>query len=217
MASNILFTNWDEQRCYLLRENVRDLADLFIRFDNKTIYFHGYMREDRLKNKKKMTLGLHSYDPLFDRHDIYIDPQKIEFCFGSKMRTGGNRIAPDIHIAVGMVLAHEMQHANQYIHHNGQLSFFGKKKSKYKTRPCEREARSFADENVQVIANVLGISISKEKLIDVPQDELSLIADCLSESDEVTVTDIVDELRQSGLNNAVNVMKVKSLLQNFTS
>lgn len=213
MANHILLDNYMAQHGRLLSGQVKDLIDVLFRGDDRTVRIHSYMHESRLR---KPTLGLHMYSPFFREHDIYLAPEKIKSCFEEGRSPAGNKKAPDLKIAVGMVLAHELMHANQAIIHTGHPeSFYGKKRSRYRMRPCEREARAFADESIPVIAGVLGIELKKEQLVDVPEDEVQLVAECLAETDEVSIQDIVEELRQSGLNNIVNLQKVKTLLESW--
>ena len=203
MANQIHLDNYSARSGQLLSGEVKDLIDVLFRGDGHSIRIHSYMHESR---RKRPTLGLHMYNQLFSEHDFYMAPEKIEDCFERGFSPAGNRKAPNLKIAFGMVLAHELQHANQtVVHVSHPDSFYGKKRSKYRMRPCEREAREFADESIPIIAGVLGIELKKEQLVEIPPDELRLVAECLSEADEVNVQDIVEELRQSGLNNIVNV------------
>jgi hypothetical protein len=212
MANTVNLDDYEPHVGLLSKTQVKDLVDVLFRGD-RTFHIHTQMHESR---RSRPTLGLHMYSPFFDQHDIYLAPRKIRECFEAGRSAAGNRAAPDLRIAMGMVLAHELQHANQSIVHSTHPdSFYGKKRSRYRMRPCEREARQFADDSIPIIAGVLGIELKKEYLIEVPSDELNEVAECLAEADEITVPDIVEELRQSGLNNIVNIQKVRALLEGW--
>lgn len=212
MPNRVDFYSYNPLETLMSYTEVKDVIDSLFRGEsNFSIY--GSMRHDR---KNRPTLGLHVSGVLFSGHEIYLAPHKIKACFERGSTCGGNRKAPNLKIAMGMVLAHEIQHANQsLIHEDHPSSFYGKERSRYRTRPCEREARSAADESIPILAGIFNIELFKEKIEEVPQDELYLIAECLAEADEISTKDIVEELRFSGLNNGINVMKIKSLLSQW--
>lgn len=216
MASTVQIHDYNPSRMFVTEQEIKDLVDLLFRGD-RSFHIHGVMHESRAKPNPsgRKTLGLHMYNVITEEHDIYLDPTGIIETFEQGRPTGGNIVAPTPEMAVGMVLAHEIQHANQTIVHSSHpTAFYGHKRSRYRTRPAEREARIFADDNIQLIAAVLLVEIKQEdRLLEIPPDEFELLADCLAESDEITTLDIVEELRQSGLNNAANVFKMKELLQ----
>lgn len=215
MANTVKVCNYNPNLGLLSEQEIRDLVDVLFR-GGRSFYVYGSMHESKAKPgpSGRKTLGLHMFHTITDEHEIYLDPIGIIETFEMSRPTGGNRIAPTPEMAMGMVLAHEIQHANQTIVHSTHpTAFYGRKRSRYRTRACEREARMFADDSVPLIAGVLGVEMQKEQLVEVPPDELELLADCLAEADEITTVDIVEELRQSGLNNAVNVFKVKALLE----
>lgn len=215
MANTVRVWNYNPNRGLISEQEIRDLVDVLFRGD-RSFHIHGVMHESRAKPRPngRKTLGLHMFDVMTGEHDIYLDPSGIIETFEQGRPTGGNRIAPTPEMAMGMVLAHELQHANQTIVHSSHpAAFYGHKRSRYRTRACEREARMFADDSVPLIAGVLGVEILKEQLVEVPPDELEFIADCLAETDEIVTADIVEELRHSGLNNAVNVSRIKVLLE----
>lgn len=184
------------------------MVDIFYRGDG-SITISGTMR----KGEKKTYLGLCVYSSFFGTTEIYIDSKKIREVQMEGRRTGGNRVSPSPRIAIGMVLAHELQHANQHlIHDSSHSSFFGKDRSRYLTRSSEMEARQFADDNVRIISEILNEKLKNEIRNNPSVDEIKQVAESLAECDSVSVGDIVEELRLSGLNNAVNVSKVKELL-----
>lgn len=211
MANTISFFDFDESLVHLSKTEVQDLIDALFR-DDAHFRIYGKMRKDR---KSKPTLGLHVYDAITDSHEIYLSPEKIEACFNMKTRAGGNIVAPHLKIAMGMVVAHEVQHANQHLVHGDEKSFFGKKRSRYRSRPCEREARNIADESIHIIAGIVGVELLHEKFEKIPDDEVESVAECFLDWDDVSTQDIVEELRNSGINNAVNVMKVKKFLSDW--
>lgn len=212
MPNQVNFYSYNPLKTLMSESEVRDVIDSLFRGESR-FSIYGTMRHDR---KNKPTLGLHVSGPLINDHEIYLAPEKIRDCFDRGAACGGNVKAPHIKIAMGMVLAHEIQHANQaMIHKNHPTSFYGKERSRYRTRPCEREARAAADESIKILAAIFNIQLHKDKFEEIPADEINLIAECLAESEEITVRDIVEELRLSGLNNAVNVSKVKSLLSEW--
>lgn len=209
MANNVNLSAYSERTSVLTKPQVKDLVDVLFRTGSNFSIISN-MHESR---RKRPTLGLHMYTPILDSHEIYLAPEKIKECFLAGRACGGNKKLPDMRLAFGCIIAHELQHANQSVVHLGHPgTFYGKKRSRYRLRPCEMEARAFADESIPIIAGVLGIEISKEPMADVPQDEVDLVADCLAEADEISTADIVEELRNSGINNASNVFKVKALL-----
>lgn len=210
--NKVEFQSYSQADTGLSKTNVVDLIDSLYRGDSRFI-FYGVMRSDR---RSKPTLGLHVYSEMCPNvHEIYIAPDKIRNAFSTNRPTGGNKVAYDARVAVGMVIAHEVQHANQtHLHVGSHKNFYGKERSRYRTRPCEMEARQFADDNIGVISGILGFEIPKTFVPTQPNfDELELVAECLAESDIITVPDIVSELKLSGMNNAVNVMNVKRILE----
>jgi len=210
MANSISFFDWNSNDFLLSKQEVIDIIDVLFRGE-ETFHIYGKMTRER---QNRPTLGLHVSHALSPGlHEIYLAPEKIHGVCAFNRPTGGNRVAPHLKLAEAMVLAHEIQHANQSLNfdHTKQKSFYGDKK-RYRTRPCEMEARSFADDSVQQLAAILKIPLAHEEIKTVPRSEIDLIVECLSEADEVSIRDIVEELRSSGLNNAVNVKSVSARL-----
>lgn len=194
----------------LTHQEVKDLTEIFFRFDDN-IMFHGQMKPDAAK--KKTVRGLHSYKG--GSHHIYFDWSLIKKSFKEKTAIGGNVPVADLRVLCGMVLAHEVQHANQHHIHEEKHKSFWKRKGRYATRPSEREARNFADNNVDVIAGVLGVSLAgrdRSKTI-VADQEIIDVAESFVGAEKVAVRDIVDELRLSKMNNPINVEKVRDILE----
>jgi len=209
MSNNIKFSDFDEHEVGLTKTEVKDLVDVLYRGTDGIFTIHGEM----LKGEKKTVRGLCVMDVFFGVIDIYIAPDRIAKSFAKGISIGGNKPALSYKTAVAAVLAHELQHANQYLVHDVKSSaFFGKTRSKYRARASEREARNFADENASIIAEVIGIHVSKPEVKDIAPDELIQVAESLSGTNGITMSDIVEELRLSGLNNAVNFTIVKNIL-----
>lgn len=206
---NISFQEWD-YRCLLTHQEVKDLAEIFFRFDDNII-FHGKMKEG-VKDKKSVR-GLHSYTG--GSHHIYFAWDLIKLSHKTKRAIGGNVAVANLRVLCGMVLAHEVQHANQHHVHEEKHKSFWKRHGRYATRPSEREARNFADNNIDVIAGVLGVSLvgrDRSKTI-VADQEIIDVAESFVGAEKVAVRDIVDELRLSKMNNPINVEKVRDILE----
>jgi len=211
MPNKVRFSEFDEREVGLSKLEVRDLIDVLFRGNDVSITVYGEMTAEN-----KTARGLCTYNEMFNTIDIHLSPARIKKSFNGNAPCGGNRQSISYKMAIAAVLAHELQHANQYqIHSSSHSSFFGKKKSKYRTRACEMEARNFADENTEVIAGVLGVKLPKTPFKIQMPDELQLIIETFLEASGsfVEMADITDELRLCGLNNAVNVTKVRSELQ----
>ena len=203
----------------LSEQEVRDSVDAFFRFGPDSFIFYG--------KTSGTEYGTHVFDPLSRSHEIHIDPNKIAKAFKIKGRVGGNTSAPSMKAALLMVLCHELTHANQHhthASHAGKIDakFYGLtaagKVIPFKTymgRPCEVEARRTVDENMHVIRAMSGLPDLKDRSEkDVDEDaELYSVAESFYDLETVQVGDIVDELRLSKLNNAINVEKIIGFLQ----
>lgn len=211
--NRVWFFDWPRHGV-LGQHEAEDLVNVLFRFDG-TFHLHGMMRADR---RFRPTLGLHSYDEIGSRHDVYLSSEKIESCFAEGRPCGGNVRAPSLRVAYGMVLAHEIQHANQHrVHDSAHATFFGKRRSKYRVRPCEREARLFADDSVRAIAGVLGEELPSSPLVVIPADELTQVVESMAsgslyDEGQVSMGELVAELRRSGINNAASVSRARELL-----
>jgi hypothetical protein len=201
------FRDFGDWRGLLSEEQVRDLIDMFYRWDDSNFVIVG-------KDRKKGRRGSHRYFSMGNQHIITLSRPTIERGFREKQRMGGNFPAPTLELAPLMVLTHELQHANQAKIHAGTEEFFNKRG--YNKRPCEREAREFVDKNLDVLADYLGLELPRRHLQEVAmgnQDqELQDVAELFEECEEVAVADIVEELRQSGINNPKNVEQVSRIL-----
>lgn len=209
MPNRIVFSEFNDRLVGLTKTEVKDLVDVLFRTGDGSFIIHGYMRV----GEKPTIRGLCVSDNFFGQVEIYLAPDRIVKSYHEGRPVGGNRPALSPKMAVAAVLAHELQHANQYkVHSSTHSSFFGKKRSKYRARASEREARNFADENVEVIAQVLGVELPKKKSEPVQVDTIEMVAQLLADVGDVEVVDIVEELRGIGMNNAANVARVKELL-----
>lgn len=208
MPNRIVFSEFNERLVGLTKTEVKDLVDVLYRTADGNFIIHGVMRP----GEKPTIRGLCVSDSFFGSVEIYLAPDRIVKSYHEGRPVGGNRPALSPKLAVAAVLAHELQHANQYrVHSSTHSSFFGKKRSKYRARASEREARNFADEHVGIIAHVLGIELPR-KSEPVQVDTIEMVAHWLADVGEVGIVDIVEELRGIGMNNAANVAKVKELL-----
>lgn len=206
----IKFKTFDDCELYISRQHARDIVDVLSKVQDPDLTIHGKMERE---HARRPTLGLH-VNEIDGSHSIYLDPRKIYRATTMGLRAGGNRPVKNGSLAIAAVLAHEIQHMNQSVLHDDTFrKFYGSKRSKYKTRPCEVEARNFADANLHVLAGIIGVKFEKNESVFVPQSEVDDVIECFLEGEEkVSVQDIVDELRLSGVNNVVNVKKVKDAL-----
>jgi hypothetical protein len=120
----------------------------------------------------------------------------------------------DKRITAATVLAHELQHANQYGSHNQGDKFFNSRG--YWNRACERDARLFVDEHINEIFTYFGAEPppmnKRSGTNEAMEEELLNVVDIPSEVSDVTKEDIKDELRASKILNPKNFMRVVELL-----
>jgi hypothetical protein len=192
---------------FILREDeIRDLVDLFYRWDDGCFIF-------RCDEKERKFRGEHRYD-LGGGHTITLVRKNILRDYESGKSVGGNMVAPTLRVAAGMVLAHELQHANQSKQHTRTEGFF--KDHRYWNRACERDARAFVDEHLnEICAYFAVVPPMRSTVVDgvVGQDEVLAVADLLGECSDVTMEDIKDELRISKALNPKNVALVLERLR----
>lgn len=219
MAHNVKFDKSTSKLSGLLTEQeIIDIIDMFYRFDDCNFYITCHIDRPR-----KGLRGQQQYNSIMKLHTIYLSPDNIRQGFDEKSRMGGNMLAPTLKMGVVMVLAHELQHANQALLHGNTPDTYMFRHvpfQKYKARPCEKDARSFVDDNMDQIAAICDVKLEDHKLdnvIDLDDEELENeledLADVLGELEEVHVRDINEELRSLRLNNAKNVGVVKELLK----
>jgi len=185
----------------LTSQEIRDIFETLFRGDHNSnpviILINGL---------PKTLLGEHRL--LLDgRNQIILDFSKINRTFSAgQKRMGGNRDCTSLRMAAGLVLAHETQHANQTLSHTGHEKFYSA--HRYKTRGCELEARRFADENREIVAQILGEVLSDERVKGDVQDS-GQVADkvvaALKKCKKATVDDVVDQLKRLKANNPKNL------------
>ena len=190
----------------LTEDEVRDFIDLFYRWDSGRFLI-------RRDEKERKFRGEHCYG-LDGLHTITLVQKNIRRDYDQGKRVGGNMVAPTIQVAAGMVLAHELQHANQSKTHLRSEGFFNE--HRYWNRACERDARMFVDEHLNEICAYFAVPPPMRGRVEggvVGQDEVLAVADLLGECSDVTMEDIKDELRASRILNPKNVATVVELLK----
>lgn len=206
MGHRITLVDWDDLDSTISGQEVRDLVQL--------LYAGADTNFEIISCQMKRFRGQHQYFGLYRVHRIQIDRRNIQSAVERKIHCGGNSIAPNLRMGVGMVLAHELQHANQFLRHKWNEIFFTKKK--YISRPSEMEARQFVDNNLDVIAGVLGFRLehrqTRTPTLGGTKDRLIKLADDLEGSQTLTVKDLVEELRSSRMNNPKNVERLSNIL-----
>ena len=215
--NSIAFAEMEEFFDLLPQQEVIDVIDTFFRFGPKSFYIIG-----RTKGRE---YGMHQFDPMSSRHVITVDPSKIIKCFDRQGRLGGNQHAPTLKAACVMVLCHELTHANQHYSHTGRngfdAGFYGVNASgkvipfkTYMGRPCEVDARRTVDESMHIIRAMCGLPDMVDRSLRIVDDsEVFSVAESFYDLETVLVADIVDELRRSKLNNAINVGKIIDFLE----
>ncbi len=217
MAHRVVFNDFDD---FILNEDeVRDFIDLFYRWGDATFRINTDEKERKWRGLHSTGLGEHS-------HTITLSQKNITRDFNRKIRIGGNMVAPSLRVAAGMVLAHEIQHANQAKFHLNEMGFYGKKigltptgrerKQQYNNRACERDARQFVDEHLNEICAYFSVDPpTRRKPLGpgISQEEVLAVADLLGECSEVSIEDIKDELRASKVLTPNNVQLVLGRLQ----
>jgi hypothetical protein len=219
-------------RGLLTEQEAHDLVDVMYRHRDNRFQIIAAQKPSDLGVKVVKVRGQHRFNFLRNRHEINLFRGNLVEAFEEKARCGGNGPAPSLRMAAAMVLSHELQHANQFIEHGSKdRTFYGTKHGrgflegrdvqiKYDKRPAEQDARRYVDENLDVIASVLGVEAPPRLLqVSGPDDhgdhggELDEITALFEELSEVSVKDIAEELRASGINNPVNVGRVKERLK----
>lgn len=213
MAFSISFQDYDERSVGLTKQEVRDLVELFYRGDCP-VTINGAMKA----GSKKRFLGLCSYNDLFKTINIYLCPKQIRADFGSGSKPGGigggTKKIRDFRCNVASILAHEVQHANQYsVHNPNSTVFFGTSRSDYMSRACERDARMFADDMSETIHRVLQVALppKEEEREMAPLEPIAL--DLAAMDEEPTIDDLREELRSVGMNNPVAMSKLREMIR----
>jgi hypothetical protein len=213
------FTNWDRVHKLVSEEATADFVEMFYRWPACNFEFVAFQSAHEWKNffsEKKTNyklVGEHRYYG-FGGHRISLIVDNLEKYFAKGSPLGGNVCSPSLQVSAAMVLAHELQHANQVKMHAASSAFYDD--HKYIDRACEREARNFADEKFGEICVYYGIETPLKKQVIRPTDEqseLEAIKDLLLECHSVTMDDVKDELRASKLLNPKNVKNIISDLR----
>lgn len=190
---------------FLLSEaEVRDFIDMFYRWGDAKFNILCDESEKRFRGEHRLGLS--------GMHIITLVRKNITRDYEAKIRIGGNLQAPTLKVGAGMVLAHELQHANQTKIHKLSESFF--KSKSYHHRACERDARAFVDEHMEEICGYFAVPFqSRSRCAGAGNqgeaaEEALAVAALLSECEGVTMDDIREELRASGILNPRNVQAV---------
>lgn len=211
--------------CFTLlnKDVVCDFIDMFYAYDDQTDVKWIITAET-----KSDFHGQHMFNPNTREHYIRLNEKNIRDSFTKGLRRfGGNLNLPDIDLmlAAGLVLAHELQHANQSKFHAKDKNFYGylggftangkPRMKQYKGRPCERDARAFVDEHLNEVFAYFNRDTPRRSKAAVVDDttEVDAVVDLLLECDEVNMDDVRDELRSSKILNFKNVQKVISALR----
>lgn len=204
MAHAILFE--DFSGFILSQGEVRDLIEMLYRWGDAKFVVRTDEGEKKFRGQCKSRMD--------GRYTITLVRKNIERDFYQKMCVGGNIPAPTLKVAAALVLAHELQHANQHKIHAKNQSFWSA--HRYMNRACEREARQFADEKMGEICAYFGVSapVRQRAAANGGQtEEARAIAELLGECSEVTMDDIREELRASKILNPANVAVVVRALR----
>lgn len=207
-----------EKFTLLTQDEVVDLISTFYRWGPARFLI-------RTDEKERKFMGQCQSWP--DMHTITLCEKNIRREFGKKGRMGGSMVAPNLKVGAGMVLTHEIQHANQSKLHKGNNKFWGKlggitekgneRMQKYWYRACERDARGFVDEHVEEIYAYFDVSTEGLQTLRAcgtigdngrESGEVSEVIALFMEGTEVSMEDVKEELRQSGVLNPGNVQRV---------
>lgn len=213
-----------EQPPTILSETVIcDFIDLFYNYDTDS----STKWIIRVAEKESFN-GQHFYNPNTKEHVITFCEKNIRKYYNKGRREfGGNLKLPDIDLkmAAALVLAHELQHANQSKLHKGHELFYGylggmnsqgKVRMKhYRGRACERDAREFVDVHLNEIFAYFNLPSPRRSkvLVATDPDEMADVADLLCECEEITMDDVRDELRASRILNPKNVQRLLEILR----
>lgn len=217
MALSIEFhSSYKPMRSLLSENDVRDILEMFFRSPSGMFRIVG-----SLPKVRPTVRGQHTYYPSSELHEIYLSRNVIERAFSQQSAMGGNFKLPTLRMAAVCVLVHEIQHANQAVVHGGKSTINRRVPfRRYMTRPCEMDARSFVDEHMEEIAAFCDYDLSQFK----PErgeheegeisQEIQEIFDVLSLCEEgVSIRDLTEELRSSGINTPGNIRTLQNLLE----
>ena len=210
MAHTITFENFD--RFILSEAEVRDFIEMFYRWGDTKFLIRTDESERTFRGECQSN---------WDGHVITLVRKNIEWDHARGRACGGNLVAPTVKSAAGMVLAHEIEHANQSKFHKNASKFYGKlgglnkkgqpRMQRYKYRACERDARQFADERLSEICSYFGTPFQTRQVLSDggnSPDEVLNVAALLQGVSAPTMEDVRDELRASKILNPKNVQLV---------
>lgn len=207
MGHTIWFDRYENISDQVSKEEVSDLLSFFYRWGDASFEI---VCHDENPHKR----GSHVYVPTSRKHIITLSRPAIERSVRMGYDIGGSFPAPTVRLGIAMVLVHEIQHANQAGLHEPNENFYTHRV--YISRPCEREARNFVDENRELIWSLMDperVALPARRLSEREQrDRVEDIAELFSDLSEVWVDDIREELRLSGLNFSKNVEIVRMIL-----
>lgn len=185
---------------FVSRAEVRDAIELFFEGPVSVFVIKGSSANDRVRG-----LCL-SHGKSF--HTITLFSKTIKEHVRTGLTMGGNK--PHVNPKVGAlsVLVHELRHAMQASLQDYGSSFWN---GRYFTRTAEVDARRWADMHEDAI---MGMVEGKLSCTEEPMFNTSIqdIIDVLSMADEVSMDDVVEELKREGLHNSVNLGKVVHVL-----
>lgn len=208
MTHVITFYNFHVLEEYISKEEITDIIDLFYKWRDSKFSIVCLDERSNLR-------GLYMYKEFEKMHVITLNLFSIQNSILKKMRVGGNFPSTSVRIGIAMVLVHEIQHANQGGVHKRNEHFYTHEN--YETRPCEQEARYTVDSNMRSILSILNeddfcyLPIYKNEIV--VKDSVEDVARIFKSFAQVSIFDIIEELRLSGLNCPKNVLKIRSLLE----
>lgn len=214
-AHSFEFEGWENVEGLISRSEVQDFVEMFYRWEGTKFTFFGASTPADLRKKfndKRIKTGLRGECRIFmpeRRIHITLVDSTIRNGFTSKTQLGGNLLAPTLNVGAAMVLAHELEHANQFRTHKPTSGFFNE--HRYINKASEREARRFADEKLREICAYFSVPYEVAAARVDPEEEESEIdgvISLLSECTEVTMDDVREELRASRILNPANVQEV---------
>jgi len=191
----------------LSTDEITDLINFFYRWKDTKFRV---VCDDNSRTRR----GAHLYMHPERMHQITLSAHAMSIGFHSGLRMGGNGPAPSLRMGAAMVVAHELQHANQAGQHLANERFYTHRD--YNTRPCEREARSFVDSHMRELMTMVAPELLQVHIpvtaMCADQDGIGEVVGLFEGLSEVTVTDIRTELRLSGMNTVKNFEMVRDQL-----
>jgi hypothetical protein len=213
MANRVTFEAFGTFQSFISRAEVEDLIGVLYRGpEDKRFSVIGQLAP----GTKKTTLANCVFLSYENTHVIRMDLRKISAALGHG-NMGGNRPAPTLRMALAMVLAHEIQHANQAVNPFNHRTSHSKPFQSYHGRAQEIDARRSVDENIEVIARVMNekAPYNAVKVAEVEPETVDLkpIVDDLCECETLTVEDLNEELRSIGASNPKNLQALRAKLE----